>query len=178
MATYYTGIGSRQTPQKIMWLMEEFAREMARLQLVLRSGAAEGADQAFERGCNYNAGDKEVYIPWNGFQERREDVRTFLPLPEAGDLAAKVHPHYRAASAPVKLLISRNMHQVLGQDLLTPSKFVICWTPDGCTSHLSYQPKNTGGTGSAIALASYQDIPVFNLYHPEHLWDAYLLAKG
>ena len=40
--------------------------------------------------------------------------------------------------------------------------YVICWTPDGCESHLTRSIK-TGGTGTAIAIASTNGIPVFNL---------------
>lgn len=174
MTIYYTGIGSRAAPDRILILMEEFAGAAARQNIVLRSGAAPGADMAFERGCDRNAGPKQIFIPWNGFQGKQEGNDVYLPLPESGDLAAKVHPFYRTVKTPTKLLISRNMHQVLGPDLLTPSRLVLCWTPDGCTSHLTYHPTKTGGTGSAIALASYQHIPVFNLYHPEALWAAYI----
>ncbi len=169
MKLYFAGIGSRETPDRVLILMEEFAQEAARLDLILRSGGAPGADQAFERGCDRHPGDKEIFIPWKGFENRTGH----LPLPEAGDLAARVHPYYRNMKRPSKLLVSRNMHQIQGIDLLTPCDFVLCWTKDGCTSHLTYSPTSTGGTGSAIALASLNNIPVYNLYEPQALWNAY-----
>jgi len=49
----------------------------------------------------------------------------------------------------------------MGYDLKTPSKFVLCWTPDGCISKQT-RNKNTGGTGQAIAYASENGIPIFN----------------
>lgn len=169
---FYAGIGSRETPDHELSLMYEFAREAHRLGAILRSGAAPGADQQFETGCDTVAGNKQIFIPWNGFEKRYEGNGVYLPVAESGDLAAKVHPYYRTMKAPNKLLISRNMHQIMGPDLTEPADFVICWTPDGCESHLTYSPQNTGGTGSAIALASLQKIPVFNLYHTERLWEA------
>jgi len=169
---YYAGIGSRETPSNVLVLMEEFAVEAASRGVVLRSGAAPGADAAFEKGCGSEP--KQIFIPWNGFQEKREDnIATFLPLDESGDLAAKVHPYYRTMRRPNKLLISRNMHQVMGPDLTTPVEFVVCWTKDGCTDHFSYSPEKTGGTGSAIALASMQKIRVFNLFNRHSIWQAY-----
>lgn len=171
MTAYYTGIGSRETPQDIIVQMKIFAGEAALCGAVLRSGAAAGADMAFEEGCG--KGPKQIFIPWNGFQKKREDTQTFLPLDEAGDLAAKIHPYYRTMRRPNKLLIARNMHQIMGPDLDIPTKFVVCWTKDGCTDHHTYTPQKTGGTGSAIALASTQKIPVFNLFHPQHLQQAY-----
>lgn len=169
---YYAGIGSRETPDHELSLMYEFAREASRLGVGLRSGAAPGADEQFEKGCDTVAGDKQIFVPWNGFQKKYEGPGIYLPLAESGDLAAKVHPYYRTMKAPNKLLISRNMHQILGPDLTEPSSFVVCWTSDGCESHTTYSPEKTGGTGSAIAIASLQKIPVFNLYLSERLWEA------
>jgi hypothetical protein len=52
--------------------------------------------------------------------------------------------------------------------LISPVKFVICWTPDGAISHAGRSIR-TGGTGTAISIASANQIPVFNLQRPEHL---------
>ena len=62
----------------------------------------------------------------------------------------------------------RNVYQVLGKDLNTPSEFVICWTPDGAETANERSIK-TGGTGFAIALADSLGIPVYNLANPESL---------
>ena len=48
------------------------------------------------------------------------------------------------------------MYQVLGEDLQTPTSFIVCWTKDG---------KASGGTGQALRVAKKYDIPVFNLYN-------------
>ena len=48
---YYAGVGSRSTPMHIQKLFEEIAATLAQNGYVLRSGGAEGADVAFERGC-------------------------------------------------------------------------------------------------------------------------------
>ena len=45
---YYTGIGSRETPKDIMQLMSKLAYKLASEGYILRSGAAQGADTAFE----------------------------------------------------------------------------------------------------------------------------------
>lgn len=44
---YYTGIGSRQTPKDILKLMEDIAFKLAQKGYILRSGAAGGADTAW-----------------------------------------------------------------------------------------------------------------------------------
>ena len=160
---YYSGIGSRQTPPDVLKQMQEFAFQAAKKGYVLRSGAAPGADSAFEQGCDDVQGKKEIFLPWRNFNHNPSTL--YPPTQEAIDLSVNVHPAVQFLKHPVKLLIARNMHQILGSDLNTPVDFVICWTHDGCESHETYG-KKTGGTGSAIALASQNHIPIFNIQNP------------
>ena len=51
MTKFYTGIGSRQTPKDILNLIEDVAFKLASKGYILRSGAAKGADTAFEDGA-------------------------------------------------------------------------------------------------------------------------------
>jgi hypothetical protein len=62
----------------------------------------------------------------------------------------------------VRRLMTRNLYQVAGKTLDVPSEFVVCWTPDGCTTKKS-RNRYTGGTGQAIAYADIVSAPVFNL---------------
>lgn len=158
----YAGIGSRQTPEPVLQAMTQLARVLARKGFTLRSGHAQGADQAFEEGCNIENGSCEIFLPWRGFEGSDSDFAS--PTPEAVFLAETVHKAYKYVSHGAQKLIARNMHQILGRDLKQPSRFVLCWTPDGCINEETYT-KQTGGTGSAIALASRNNIPVFNLYN-------------
>jgi predicted Rossmann fold nucleotide-binding protein DprA/Smf involved in DNA uptake len=48
----YCGIGSRQTPSMVLAKMIGIAQELAAKNWILRSGRAEGADKAFEHGCD------------------------------------------------------------------------------------------------------------------------------
>jgi hypothetical protein len=118
---------------------------------------------AFEEGCDRNLGQKEIYLPWKGFNGSRSPLYT--PSPGAYVIAERFHPHYAMLSSAAKKLMARNSHQVLGQDLNTPSEFVVCWTPDGCSTRAS-RTEATGGTGQAIAIADATGIPVFNLASP------------
>jgi len=74
----------------------------------------------------------------------------------AHTIAAKYHPRWNTLKSTVKLLMARNTHQILGQDLRTLSNFVVCWTADG---------KNSGGTGQALRLAVACKIPIYNLHN-------------
>ena len=66
----------------------------------------------------------------------------------------KHEPHAKDLSDGVKLIKSRNVYQVLGVDLKSPSDVVICWTEEG---------EVIGGTGLAIKIAQANKIPVVNV---------------
>lgn len=67
MKKMYAGVGSRKAPQEVLGLMERIARRLAVLGWMLRTGGAEGADQAFERGARAGGGTAEVFLPWPGY---------------------------------------------------------------------------------------------------------------
>lgn len=151
----YAGIGSRKAPPDQLERMTRAAQRLASMGYTLRSGAAEGADKAFEAG----AGKKEIYLPWAGFNGSTSQFVS--PTRDAMDVAAAVHPAWSRLSQAVQKLQARNSHQILGEDLRTPCDFVACWTPDGAENEQE-RSAATGGTGQAIALASRWGVPVFN----------------
>lgn len=173
MKKYYTGIGSRETPEDVQYEMMHWAKKLARLGYTLRSGAADGADTAFEKGTYNNLGipdSREIYLPWKGFnaesdQRRHMDNNSPLfldALPadiqkSAEFIAHNHHPYWRNLTIGGKKLHTRNVLQVLGRDLMTPSKFVLCWTKDGLAS---------GGTGQALRIAEAKKIPIYNMNNP------------
>lgn len=59
---FYTGVGSRETPNKVIDLMYRIAKFLAERNWILRSGGAVGADKAFENGCDNVNGKKEIYF--------------------------------------------------------------------------------------------------------------------
>ena len=158
---YYTGIGSRNTPPEILIRMKVLAAALAETGYTLRSGAAPGADAEFEAGCDIYGGAKEIYLPWKNFQKHSSPHYEISE--EALEIGADIYgPNFKYLKRPVKLLMSRNCYQVNGLTLDSPSKFVLCWTPDGCSKRTERTTK-TGGTGQAIAYASSLGIPVYNL---------------
>jgi len=146
---FYTGVGSRQTPEDILELMTKIAKFLSKRNFILRSGGAKGADKAFEKGAT----NKEIFYANDSTQESEE-------------IAKRFHPAWHNCKEYARKLHGRNSFQVLGRDLNTPSKFLICWTRDGCTSHKQRTYK-TGGTGTAISIADYYKIPIYNLAYEE-----------
>lgn len=157
---FYAGVGSRETPIRVRGQMTALASYLTKHGWVLRSGAADGADTAFETGCNLvDSNKKQIILPWKGFNG--SDSKLYLSwafrpaiLLEAEAIAALVHPVWDKLSPPQKKLHTRNVFQVLGPTLVEPVKFVVCWTKNG---------KPTGGTATAINLAKSRGIPVFNM---------------
>lgn len=156
MSKIYAGIGSRQTPIAIQFVMIHIAAELAARGWTLRSGAAEGADQAFERGCDRVDGQKQIFVPWYGFNERVISqpgvICGYNEYTE--DIAARFHPNWSACSNGAKALHSRNVCQVLGFSRDNPSDMIICWTPNASGS---------GGTGQALRIAKHYNVPVYDL---------------
>lgn len=156
----YTGIGSRETPADILSLMTQLAALLGKAGWTLRSGAAAGADSAFEAGSLAANATREIYLPFAGFRGHKSPLNTVSD--QALRRAEATHPAWGQLNRTARLLHARNVYQVLGPSLSVPSDMVICWTPDGCESE-STRSIRTGGTGTAIALADRASVPVFNL---------------
>ena len=154
---YYAGIGSRDTPPEICRLMTRIAKRLSEKGWTLRSGGAKGADSAFEVGSTLS----EIYLPYDGFEKKRQhhtecyDAESFSNYQEARSIAAEFHPAWDRCSEWARKMHTRNVYQVLGVDLNTPSSCIICWTKDGGFN---------GGTAQSMRIAQARGIPIFNLY--------------
>lgn len=147
----YAGIGSRDTPLHVQEYFGSLATFLSIKGFTLRSGGAQGADKAFEIGCDKVRGQKEIYLPWKYFEKSNSNL--IVSDPNAYDIAKSFHHYWDNLSDGAKKLQARNSHQVLGLDLETPSQFVVCWTKSG---------EGSGGTGQAIRIANHYGVPVFD----------------
>ena len=179
----YAGIGARETPTVMLDAMEELARRLASSGWTLRTGFSPGADQAFARGAMQAGGEIELYLPSPGFESQALSllvgdapgsrgrgggaVRVLSrPTAQARQMAMEFHPAWHALDEPARLLRSRDVHEILGEDLEDPVAMVICWTPDGS---IDGRGPGAGGTGQALRVADAHAVPVYNLARPEHL---------
>ena len=166
MDIYFTGIGSRDCPKDVLIMAEKIGKILAQKGLILRSGAAEGFDSAIETGCDSVGGKKEIYLPWPKFMDHKSEL--FNHHPRAEEIAFQYHPNLYSQNAPVVKLMTRNSHQVLGKDMKTKSKFIVCY----CPVDKNGVPK--GGTSQAIRVAEGEGngkIKIFNLFFKEQLED-------
>ena len=166
------GIGSRKTPQNVLEIFESFARTASTGRngygAWFRSGHADGADYAFEKGAREKC---VVYLPWDSFNHEQPLLGRATALNHIDEAAFKFvlehEPHAASCSNGVKLLKCRNVFQILGRDMCSNSDLVVCWTPNG---------EVVGGTGLALKIAKEHNIPIINLgafTHPAEdlLWD-------
>jgi len=152
----YTGIGSRQTPEAWLLFLEKLSEKLAKKDYCLRSGGAQGADQAFERGGVL----KQIFLPWDGFENKKADGLTIFSMRDsnptvwtkAQKFAESFHPAWDRLTEGARALHTRNTMQVLGPDLQSPSQFVVCYSP------------GRGGTEQALRIARFVEIPIFNVY--------------
>lgn len=186
--TAYSGIGSRETPEDVLVIMEDAGYRLARIGFTLRSGKAAGADAAFQRGAQRFHKDSffgqqpsriaEVYIPWKGFKggDSLTDLYDITldsldrEYPEHTEMrwewVKEVHGGWEKLSQGARKLHERNIHQLFGPDLgqayTNQSKFVIYYAPETKSGN----PK--GGTATAVNLAKKQGIRTLNLLHEEN----------
>lgn len=163
---YYTGIGSRDTPEHIGLIMTDLARELEDNGYILRSGAARGADTFFERGVK-DAANKEIYIHQEILRDGRRhnkskgyySAQRYKNYIEALQIASSIHPYWHKCDRTAMEMHARNVYQVLGPDLTKEfaSSFLVCWAiPD-----IHGVPE--GGTRTAWLLAKQHNISCFNL---------------
>lgn len=151
MSMAYAGIGSRSTPEYAQKEMSWIASRLEMKGYTLRSGGAKGADQAFERGV---VSKKEIYLPWKGFEGNKSELAVHSK--KAYDMAKQFHPAWQKLTPVAIKFMARNSHQVMGKNMDDPVDFVLCWTPEG---------EICGGTGQAIRIAKFYNIPVINIFY-------------
>lgn len=166
---FYAGIGAVETPGSVQDDMEGLAVVLASAGWCLRSGGAEGADTAFERGCDSVKGKKEIFLPWEDYNQNLSGL--CHPTKRAALIAKDTVSWWDACTDGVKKMHARNAHIILGLKCDQPVLFVVGWTERGVP---------TGGTGVSMSIAYNRGIPVFNLSNPNAMkWiEKWLLEKG
>ncbi len=166
-----TTVGSREVPHDIKALMTDCGYHFVKKGYKTREGGALGSDESFYQGVErywiengYNATQAERYLPEDGsrglYRTQGEHIYVLEDLPHqelAAAIAEKIHPAWHHCKEFARRLHTRNVYQVLGKDLLTPSVMLICWAPPTRDSI-------SGGTRTAWEIARHNNIPCVNLH--------------
>src|SRR3990167_3476548 len=157
--TILTCIGSRKTPSQILTEMIKIGSFCKEHEIIVRSGHAEGADWAFEKGAQQLC---IAYIPWESFNRewKSQAKKVCIDMDDkVRDIVKRYHPAPDKLSSGAWKLMTRTCYQVLGPFLDDPSNAIICWTADGLEN---------GGTSQALRIARAYNIPIFNMFHEKH----------
>lgn len=147
----------------------------------LRSGGAKGPDSAFYLGCKdselFYVNTPKVYLSWNGMrggesgdeslyhnpEEGLYDAQRFPTWEEAQKIALRLRPGFHGLGRGGIAHMTRNVFQVLSEDLNQPAGFLVCWAEP--TRKDDVTPSVKGGTGQAVRLAVEKGVRIVNLYH-------------
>lgn len=143
----------------------------------IRSGLAVGSDINFYNGylskareeiVKFNKSDLngkvEMYVPKFKDWQRKPDAFTYCPpeeviWEECLTIASDIHPNWEACDDYARRLHGRNIPQVLGRDLKSPSKALVT-----CVKEIS-TGRRLGGTNTAYNLAYKRNIAIINVYN-------------
>jgi len=160
-----TGIGSREIDTIQFEICQNLATVLANKGWHLRSGGARGADTAWELGFT-GSDRKTIYLPERNFNGRGNAPYFKVPSDwhelwfEAQEIARKIHPRFDAMAEFGQNAHTRNVFQVLGDDLKTKADLVIaCAEPNGRSVK--------GGTATAFNLAKALGVTTFNVWLPQ-----------
>lgn len=175
-----TLIGSRETPETEQNALTIFAQHIQHSKGVVRSGGARGADQAAEKGIT-DARYKEIYLPYSKAPAHQDGVYVLGEMHRryqdgARTIAQRFHPNWTALQnkgQAAEQLMTRNVFQILGMELRSPSDIVVMWAKGSRTGWGRRDSHNRicdvpGGTGLAVRLAHSLHIPVLHTSVPEH----------
>ena len=188
---HYAGIGSRSTPGNVCDVMTKIAWKLSDKGWVLRSGGARGADDAFYRGCVYSEQwacppavtppKPEIYMPTTETSTIGAGMYGYIPVFVEENLEM-IHRAWKICAFDLALTAFRgckfkgiegltfsqkchirNVFQVMGLDLDTLVKGLICYAPWQVTGQTN---SVIGGTNTAYRIAKLM-IPsdkIYNLY--------------
>lgn len=155
---YYAGIGSRSLSHAQKNFCFAVGAWLATQGWALRTGAAQGADQAFANGALSVGGTVALFLPWDSYERDWVDscllAGAYVSVLKNSDYihnasVDKYHPAPEKLSGAVRKLHARNSM------IVTDSVFV-----------LAYPGAQLGGTGQGIRIADSKGIEVIRLDLP------------
>lgn len=168
----YAGIGSRNISDAELKLISLISQKLSRY-FVLYSGNAEGSDITFQSNCNNNC---VIMLPWLSFNKTQYDInnsKAYFDVgntPEGNASVDEFHPYPENLSQGARRMMARNYHQVSGYDIYPQVSFVVC-----CADPLPGGDVK-GGTGQAVRIALYKQIPVVNIRKDR--WQEFLTMEA
>jgi len=170
----YAGIGSRETPQKVLDLMTEAAKYLEGIGYTLNTGktftAKPSSDPKYQAQYEERLAFSKKHNGKVGLDEEGADRAFSLGATKKNlfgvdkpvgqrEMAVmqEIHPNPSALKEGAKKLMARNTNQVFGENLDTPVDFVLFYAQET----KGIRPE--GGTGQAVEMARRKGIPTINM---------------
>lgn len=164
--TFYTGVGSMDTPPAFLKYLSEQAKILKENGYICRTGDARGADAVFREA----ASDKHIVFD------------SSLPQPDKVMALAKgVYSGNWDSLSPVKRRhYVAGVYQVFGRLQKSRPKFVLYYSKPNDDYKTYRHPWNNvrGGTEIAVRIAIKYNIQVFNLYNQSEFWEGFCKHNG
>ena len=151
-STIYYTIAGDYAPAGFNKLFYNISSYFAKKDMVLRTSGSKGIGSDAIKGCDDNQGQYDAFVPWDGYNK--------IPIcyeltKEAFDIAEAFNGKYSTMSQTNRKILAAMSYQVLGDDLISPSDFVICYSNRG---------KGKGGNvGHLIKIAKAYGVPIFDI---------------
>ena len=160
-----TGIGSRNTPTNVLLAMEQIGAWCKKNKIYVRSGHADGADYAFEKGAQeYTL----VYLPWNTFNSQLPILGKHIEFPSEDlrllsfckQIVNDCHPAAdKLTNIHWKFMI-RNVLQLSGYQQTHYSSAVVLYAD--VRDDIFGKEQVQGGSNLVFQFARKRGIPIFN----------------
>ena len=152
----YAAISNDNAPSHVVEQFKKIAMDMETRGYTMRTSGNKGVEEIIESLVS----NKEVHVAWKGFNQRETQ---FTRVDKAAiELVGTLHPAFNDLKDSVKTIIARYAHVILGKDLKSPVRCVVCWTEDGAESAKEVTSR-TGVVGHVIILCQSLSIPIHNL---------------
>ena len=163
----FTGVGHRVIPMAVRSFLFEAGAIMSANGYKGYSGIASGSDTCFQKGCESVGGEFLALRPFSGYGETSVSLNTITVnveelqnYQEARYIASLIHPIWKELSYKVQSLHTRNVYEVIGLDLESPTDIFLMY------AKVSSATTVEGGTNTAYQLAREFNIKTLNFFKP------------
>lgn len=119
-------------------------------------------DPIYHKLLDIDLSKVEMYLPWKKFNTDLT-AKMAKPVETAYHYAAYYHKAFKKLPNPVRTLLARDVHVLLGESCRNPIRFLVCYSADGAETIKQINFKTTGNISFSISICDMLNIPVFNL---------------
>ena len=184
---YFTGICSDDTPYSEKRFLSVVTERLIAEGFFVRSGGLKDGSVPFIAGAEASllgAGGESsggtppiaVYMPWGADGDRKADHKVFLDIHQLHHMKTGHYAEVSSFHRDVHLTISHNraleyetyVPALLGEDLDTKSRFMICWAPSPTFDEQKRITDCGGCMSNAVRIANHHGIQIFITAVPQH----------